>query len=230
MTGLLNQPQKATWTGLFGQCQCPRVHSPLVLSLSWSVAAEVVLNKINQSQASGDTADVWILLQHSPRFKLGLKARSCQVLGVTSEINLPNVWRIWVSFNADSSFLGEFRSGVIQAPQLLTNWLQSCFIKTFNPEFYFIFQFVSCNLMQEWVFLGFFLEWLIEGQSGVRIVGQSWWAGKILWDLQRSRAPAWRGIRVILIVLLVATKGFLFFVCPIPQIQPRVTLVLHDAT
>lgn len=53
------------------------------------MAAEVVLNEIQQRQDSGDTADVQILLQHSPRFKLRLKAKSCQVLGVISEINLP---------------------------------------------------------------------------------------------------------------------------------------------
>lgn len=67
----------------------------------------------------------------------------------------------------------------------------------------------------------------MEEQSGVRIVGQSWWAGKILLRSGEEQRPSLEGnsgTQVILIVLLVATKGFFFFVCPIPQIQPRVAL------
>lgn len=43
------------------------------------------------------------------------------------------------------------------------------------------------------------------------------------------RDPAWRGIQVILIVLFVATKGFLFYLSNTTN-TAQSSSVLHDAT
>lgn len=74
----------------------------------------------------------------------------------------------------------------------------------------------------------------MEEQSGVRIVGQSWWAGKILLRSGEEQRPSLEGnsgTQVILIVLLVATKGFFFFVCLSNTTNTaQSSSVLHDAT
>lgn len=74
----------------------------------------------------------------------------------------------------------------------------------------------------------------MEEQSGVRIVGQSWWAGKILLRSGEEQRPSLEGnsgTQVILIVLLVATKGVFFFVCLSNTTNTaQSSSVLHDAT
>lgn len=73
----------------------------------------------------------------------------------------------------------------------------------------------------------------MEEQSGVRIVGQSWWAGKILLRSGEEQRPSLEGnsgTQVILIVLLVATKGVFFFCLSNTTNTAQSSSVLHDAT